>query len=124
MKTKDSKKGSHNNIVIISGKRYLRPSQAARRMGVSRATIYRRLSPLQAAGVEVLRTSERVTLVGEADLERYLATSHLSLATASQPLDALRQAQRIQAIIGERYGLRPAGWAAEAVRRVRESFNA
>ena len=111
-----------NAVVILGGKRYIKPSQVARRLGVSRATIYRRLPKLQAVGVEVVRTSERVTLVNESDLERYIATTRLVADAAVRSLHALREAQRVQAIIRERHGLHQAGWAAEAVRQVREEL--
>ena len=112
------------DVVIIEGKRYIKPSQLARRLGVSRATAYRRLPKLQDAGVEILRTSERVTLVNEADLERYMTEtgSQAEEQEKNLRLEVLRQARLVQSLIRERHGSFPAGEAARAIREGREKF--
>ncbi|MFN3476791.1 MAG: hypothetical protein ACK4Z6_04460 [Candidatus Methylomirabilales bacterium] len=63
-------------------------------------------------------------MVNESDLERYMATTRLAADAEGRFLHALREAQRVQAIIRERYGLHQAGWAAEAVRQGREELGA
>lgn len=114
------------DVVIVKGKRYIKPSQVAQRLGVSRATAYRLLPKLQTSGVEVLRTSERVTLVNEADLERYTAEtgSQAEEQEKNLRLEVLRQARLVRALIRERHGSFPAGEAARAIREGRENFGA
>ena len=117
---------SNRDVVIVEGNRYVKPRQVAQRLGVSRATAYRRLPKLQDAGVEILRTSERVTLVNEADLERYMAEtgSQAEEQEKNLRLEVLRQARLVRALIRERHGSFPAGEAARAIREGRENFGA
>jgi DNA-binding Lrp family transcriptional regulator len=116
--------GNRSTVVIVNGRRYVKPGQVAQRLGVSRATVYRRLPELQAAGVEIIHASARVTLVNEDDLERHLMAKGLPDETMKRRLEALEQAQQIRALIVERYGMAPDGWAAQAVREFREEFGA
>ncbi len=108
---------------MIEGKRYIKPSQAAQRLGLSRATIYRRLSKLAAAGVEIRRASERVTLVNEADLERYVTgEGPLPEEERQARLEALQETRRVRAFFRQRYGTLPAGDIDRALRELRENF--
>ena len=113
---------NRSTVVIVNGRRYVKPGQVAQRLGVSRATVYRRLPELQAAGVEIIHASERVTLVNEDDLERHLAAKGGQDETMRRRLEALEQARRVGDLICERYGMAPDGWAAQAVREYRDTF--
>ena len=114
------------DVVIVEGKRYVKAGQLAQRLGVSRATAYRRLHKLQECGVEVVRIKERVTLINEADLERHLAetASKAEEQEKTLRLEILREARHVRALIRERHGSFPNGEAARAVREGRESFGA
>lgn len=111
-------------FVVLNGKRYIKPSRAAERIGVSRATIYRLLPKLQAAGVEIIRTSARITVVSESDLDRYITAQGMATNRGVRSPDALKYAQHVRQLILDRHGRLPKGSAAQAVRELREEFGA
>jgi hypothetical protein len=112
------------SVVMVNGKCYIKPAQAAKRLGLSRATVYRRLPELRAAGVEILHVSERVTLVNEDDLDHYLVIQGCRSETMKSRLEALEEVQQVRGLFMERYGMAPDGWSAQAVREFREGFGA
>jgi len=89
-------------------------------LGLSRATVYRRLSKLESTGIEVRRASERVTLVDEADPDRYMmGEGRLPEGEMRARLDALEEARCVRTRFRRRYGTLPAGEIARAVRELR-----
>jgi excisionase family DNA binding protein len=52
--------------------KWLRVPEAARKIGVSRQTMYRMLDRLAAEGVTIYRPTERVTLIDQSELERWM----------------------------------------------------
>ncbi len=57
--------------------RWVKPAQAAKRIGVSKTTFYRMLPRLAAEGVAILKLSERITLVDMPELESWVAQHRL-----------------------------------------------
>jgi hypothetical protein len=51
---------------------WIKPAEAAKRMGVSKPTMYRLLPRLAAEGVEIFKPAQRVTLIDVASFESWM----------------------------------------------------
>ena len=64
-------------------RKWIKPSEAARQIGVSKPTIYRMLPRLAREGVEIFRPAERVTLMDAESLNAWMERQKMA---GSSPL--------------------------------------
>ncbi len=57
---------------MVQERKWIKPTQAAKLIGVSKPTIYRMLPRLASEGVEIFKPTERVTLIDSDSLDRWM----------------------------------------------------
>jgi transposase len=56
---------------MSADREWIKPTKAAKKIGVSKPTMYRLLPRLANEGVEIFKPAQRVTLINLADFERW-----------------------------------------------------